>query len=67
MITKTTCYRDTDSEGKPWVLEFPELETINLADLEIQRQLIKWGLAVGIPGGEFYITKNVRLVAGAKP
>ena len=64
MITKTTCHRDHASEGKPWVLEFPELETINLGDHDIQKQLIKWGFAVGIPGGEFVVTKNVKLIAG---
>jgi len=45
------------------VLEFPELETINLADPEIQAHAIKWGLAVGIPGGEILFKKDARFVA----
>jgi hypothetical protein len=60
MIDKSTCYEEEDGN---WVLEFPELETVNLGDLDIQRQLIKWGMAVGVPGSEFVVIKSVRLVA----
>lgn len=60
MIDKATFYQKDDG----YVLEFPDLETISLGDPDIQRQLIKWGLAVGIPGGEFCVTKNVKLIAG---
>ena len=63
MITKTTLTQPAD-EAEPWVLEFPELETINIGDPEIQRELIKWGLATGIPGGEFIANRSFRLVAG---
>lgn len=60
MITKTTMIQYKD---KPWVLEFPELETVNIGDPEIQAQLIKWGFAVGMPGGEILCTKRVILKA----
>lgn len=52
-----------NKDEKPWVLEFPGLSTINLGDPEIQKELIKWGFAVGIPGGELLFRKSVRLVA----
>jgi hypothetical protein len=61
MITMTTFYEDADGNC---TLEFPELETINLGDPEIQKQLIKWGVAVGIPGGEFAMVKSTKLLAG---
>lgn len=51
-------------EDKPLVLEFPKLDTISLADVDIQKELIKWGAAVGMPGGEMICIKAVKLVAG---
>jgi len=66
MITKSTFYKDDKPEdGKPrFILEFPELDTINLGDPDVQKQLIKWGCAVGMPGGEIIMTKNVKMIAG---
>ena len=52
------------SDKKPWVVEYPKLETINLNDPEIQADLIRKGLAVGIPGGSIIFTHDVKLVAG---
>jgi hypothetical protein len=46
------------------VLEFPGKETISLSDPEIQKELIRRGFAIGIPGGEFIVTHSVKLVAG---
>jgi len=46
------------------ILEFPGKETISLSDPEIQKELIKRGFAIGIPGGEFIVTHSVKLVAG---
>ena len=60
MVTKTTLIQQDD---KPWVLEFPELETINLGDPEIQEQLKKWGLAVSTPNGGIVVTRDVKMVA----
>ena len=54
------------SDKKPLVIEFPKLDTINLGDPEMQKELIKWGVVVGIPGGEMVCTKSVKLVAGGK-
>ena len=50
-------------DDKPWVLEFPELETINLGDPDVQKTLLSWGLAVSTPNGGIVITKDVKLVA----
>ena len=51
-------------EEKPLVIEYPELETINLNDPEIQKDLIRKGVAVGIPGTSIIFTEHVELVAG---
>lgn len=45
---------------------FPDKDTINLNDPEIQAELIKSGLAVGIPGGDIMFTAHVELIAGGK-
>lgn len=45
-------------------LYYPDKEAIDLNDPEIQRDLIKRGIAVGIPGGDFYFKENVELIAG---
>jgi len=46
-----------------FIIEFPGLYEIDLSDIELQVELIKFGVAVGIPGGQLIFTKNVRLVA----
>ena len=58
----TSAYR----KDKTYVLEFPGLETIDLANPEIQREIVKWGFAVNAPTGELIFTKNVKLVAGGE-
>ena len=65
MTTKVIENKHEDADST-WVMEFPELETINLGDPYIQKQLIKYGLAVGIPGGEIIMKKSVKMVAGGK-
>jgi hypothetical protein len=44
-------------------IEFPGLYEIDLSDPELQRELILFGVAVGVPGGQIIFTKNVRLEA----
>jgi hypothetical protein len=44
-------------------IEFPGLYEIDLSDTELQRELILFGVAVGVPGGQLIFTKNVRLEA----
>lgn len=49
---------------KPWKIDYPDLETIKLSDPEIQRDLIRKGVAVGLPGTHILVTKGVVLTAG---
>jgi hypothetical protein len=52
---------------EPIKIYYPDKEIINFSDPDIQRDLILRGIAVGIPGGEFYFKKNVELIAGPEP
>ena len=52
------------SEDSTYVLEYPDLEFINLNDPEIQKDLIKRGVCVGMPGGLLIFTEDVKIVAG---
>ena len=51
---------------KPLILTFPKLNTIDLADPEIQAELIKWGVAIGVPGVHIEFVKAVELTAGGE-
>lgn len=51
-------------EEEQVVINFPDLETIDLSDIEVQKELILLGVAVGVPGGEVIFTKNCKLIAG---
>ncbi len=57
----TSAYKKKDS--KEYVLEFPGLDRIDLANREIQADIVKWGFAVYAPTGGLIFTKNVRLIA----
>lgn len=63
MITKTTYYTKMEDDQEVHVIEFPELSSVNINDPEIQKEAIKWGVAVGIPGGDIIFKKNARFVA----
>lgn len=52
------------AKKKPWVIEYPDLETIDLSDPELQKDLIRKGMAVGVVGGPIVFTQAVDLVAG---
>ena len=45
-------------------ITFPDLDKINLNDVEVQKELIRSGVAVGMPGGPMVFTESVRIVAG---
>jgi len=54
-----------DKEKEPEVIiEYPDMGSIDLNDEEIQRDLIKRGVCVGMPGGTMIFTHSVRIVAG---
>lgn len=54
------------SDKKPWKIEYPDLEYVNINDPEIQKDLIRKGVAVGVPGATLIFTQPVLLVAGGK-
>lgn len=62
MITKVSTWRD--EEDGPLIMEFPELAEINMNDHELQKYLIKYGVAVGLPGTTLHFTQAVQLRAG---
>lgn len=49
--------------SKPIPIYFEDREYVNLNDPEIQAELIKTGVAVGIPGGDIMFTQDVELIA----
>lgn len=53
-------------EEKSWVINYPDLENISLNDIEVQKDLIKMGVCVGMPGSELIFVQSVKLVAGGK-
>jgi hypothetical protein len=54
-------------EEKPQVIvDYPDLENIDLSDIEVQKDLIKLGICVGMPGGELIFVQSVEIVAGGK-
>ena len=61
MISKVTVYHNEESA---LVLEFPELDVVDISDHEVQKYIIKYGGAVGLPGGPLIFTQRVELIAG---
>lgn len=49
---------------KSRVIEYPQLETIDLSNIELQEDLIQKGVAVGVPGTTLIFTQAVELIAG---
>jgi hypothetical protein len=60
VISMTTYYQTKEGVH---VLEFPELETIDLNDPDIQKAAITWNLAHETLDGGLVFTKNSRIVA----
>ena len=44
-------------------ITFPKLDKVNLNDIEVQKELIRQGVAVGMPGGLLIFTESVKIVA----
>jgi hypothetical protein len=53
-------------EKRSLVIAYPGLKNIDLNDIDVQKDLIKAGVCVGMPGGELIFVQSVKLVAGGK-
>lgn len=61
MITKVNVWK----EDGTLFMEFPELKTIDMQDEDVQKYIIRYGGAVGVPGSLIF-TQSVELIAGGK-
>lgn len=46
------------------IINYPNLDKVDLNDIEVQKDLIRRGVAVGMPGGLLIFTESVKIIAG---